>query len=92
MKVRASIEFSAFFHIAVIAGASVVSRADLNDDSQSRGFRGLSCGSYRTGCTKSGQWAVDELHSIENTRDKVSLIFLTLKIVGVNTYSFFDSS
>jgi hypothetical protein len=42
-------------------------------------------------CTKFWQWPVDELHSIENTRDKVAIISLTLKIGGVKTHSFLDS-
>jgi hypothetical protein len=34
---------------------------------------------------------VDELHSIENKRDKTAIISLTLKTGGVKTHSFLDS-
>ena len=34
---------------------------------------------------------MDELHSIENTGDKVAQKFLTSEIEGVKTLSFFDS-
>src|ERR1017187_1428294 len=42
-------------------------------------------------CTKFWQAPVDELHSIENTGDKVAQKFLTSEIEGVKTPSFFDS-
>ncbi|MDR3747748.1 MAG: hypothetical protein P4M04_06305 [Acidobacteriota bacterium] len=42
-------------------------------------------------CTRFRHTPVDELHSIENTRDKVSLKSLTSKIEGVKTHSFFDN-
>ena len=68
------------------------SSADRDGDSGRRLFSGFLGVSREAGCTKSGHGAVDELHSIENTADIDVLIFLTLKTVGVNTYSFFDSS
>jgi hypothetical protein len=44
-----------------------------------------------TGCTKSGQWPVDGLHSIENATDKAAHFRLTPKLERVQRKSFFDS-
>jgi hypothetical protein len=44
-----------------------------------------------SGCTISGQAAVDELHSIDSKRDIVANFFLTPGIAGVCSHSFFDS-
>jgi hypothetical protein len=43
------------------------------------------------GCTNSGQSLVDELHSIDFTRDKSARFCLTLNLKGVKTHSFFDN-
>jgi hypothetical protein len=42
-------------------------------------------------CTNSGQGLVDELHSIDFTRDKTAHFCLTLKFKGVKRHSFFDN-
>jgi hypothetical protein len=42
-------------------------------------------------CTKIRHAAVDELHSIENTRDKIAKNLLTFAVAGVKTHSFLDS-
>ena len=42
-------------------------------------------------CTKIWHAAVDELHSIENTRDKIAKNLLTFAVAGVKTHSFLDS-
>jgi len=41
-------------------------------------------------CTKFWHGPVDELHSIENKRDIVAIILLTLETGGVKTHSFLD--
>jgi hypothetical protein len=41
-------------------------------------------------CTKFWHRPVDELHSIENKRDIVAIILLTLEMGGVKTHSFLD--
>jgi len=43
------------------------------------------------GCTKIRHAAVDELHSLENTRDKIAKKMLTSTVAGVKTHSFLDS-
>jgi len=42
-------------------------------------------------CTKSGHQSVDELHSIDCKADKAARFYLTPKIDGVKTNSFFDT-